>query len=100
MRKSRKVLAVAWVATALCADRMVAISPQQAQEGTLTQVARRVVVRLTVSFRQAVPGVRIHQARQEGESAEQRIVAEPAKPLVHLVQGSPFQFRLPPPAGV
>ena len=59
------VLAVALVATALCADRMVAISPQQAQEGTLTQVARRVVVRLTVSFRQAVPGVRIHQARQD-----------------------------------
>ena len=98
MRKTRKVLAVALVATALCADRMGALSPRQAQEGTLTQVARRVVVRLTVSFRQAVPGVRIHQVRQEGESTPQRIVAEPAEPMVHLVQGSPFQFRLPPPA--
>jgi len=98
MRKTRKVLAVALVATALCADRIAVASPQQAQEGTLTQVARRVVVRLSVSFRRVVPGVRIHQARQEGESAGWRVVAEPVKPLVHLVQGLPFQFRLPPPA--
>ena len=98
MRKTRTVLAVALVATALCADRVAVAAPQGPQAASLTQVARRVVVRLTVSFRQAVPGVTIHEVRQEGDAAGQRVAAVPATPLgVHTVQGTPFQFRLPPP---
>ena len=88
------------VATALCADRVAAAAPEiraQLQRSASDPISR-LATRLCVTFRRVVPAVRLHQARREGPMAQspvRQVVCVPA--AVRRMEGSPFQFRLPPP---
>ena len=96
MRTTRHIIAVTLVATALCADR-VAMASAQLREPS-PGIARQLANRLTVTFRRVVPTVTIHQVRREGMAPGWPVVLLTATPvLVHPVESSPFQFRLPPP---
>src|SRR4051812_34238484 len=101
MRRTRSIVAVTLLATALCADRAVARAAVQGSPRTEAgPVARSFAQRLTVSLRRVVPAVRLHQGRQEafGSVACQGGRGDYEAPrATHEAQGSPFQFRLPPP---
>ena len=96
MKRTRHLIAVALVATALCADRAVAAAPEVKTEGS---VASRIVSRLTTGLRRAVSTVRIYQTRLDTLTnrplTASRIIDVP------VVESHPtfseFQFRLPPP---
>ena len=101
MRKTRTLVAVTLLATALCADRRLASTAAASEGGSRTEagpVARGFAQRLTVSLRRVVPAVKLHQGRQEGVA---QVVWSQAdfRPQVDVrpSEGTPFQFRLPPP---
>ncbi len=102
MRKTRTIVAVTLLATALCADRAVASAAAQAARVEAEPVARGFAQRLTVSLRRTVPAVRMLPGRLEGVGQVVRIGGGIEKAQqqggVHGVEGVPFQFRLPPPA--
>ncbi|CAN5539226.1 hypothetical protein BH09PLA1_BH09PLA1_20240 [soil metagenome] len=100
MVRTRQILAITLVATALCADRAVAsVAPSELRtEARVTSLAGRFVSRLSSKFRRVVPAMRLCE-RVRGESTV------PTAPRESLVRAfvppqptSPFQFRLPPPA--
>jgi hypothetical protein len=99
-RNTRTIVAVTLLATALCADRAVAASA--AAEGSRVEagpVTRGFAQRLTVSLRRVVAAVKLHPSRQEGV-ADCVLAVQSAQAQVltcHTDQGTPFQFRLPPP---
>jgi hypothetical protein len=97
--KTRRVLAVMAVTTALCADQVAvaapAVRPQRVEIG---QMASRLVGRLTRSLRQGMPDAIVQPARQQRPAARPMQQAAAATPLsVGHAPGCPFQFRLPPP---
>ena len=96
MKRTRQILAVTLVATALCADRVVASAPVIRPE--VTETARQIVRRLAVSFRQDVPSVRFERSTDPSlpVAAGQPCIVALDTPL-HTREGTPFQFRLPPP---
>jgi hypothetical protein len=101
MRKTRTLVAVTLLATALCADRRLASAATEAASGSRTEagpVALGFAQRLTVSLRRVVPAVKLHQGRREGV-AEICSTAGIERPQAGVRQGggTPFQFRLPPP---
>jgi hypothetical protein len=96
MRRSRHVLAAVVVATALCADRVATAAPQARPQ--VSQLARTVANKLSASFRRVVPSIRFVEDRRPGVSASLvNMRTELRTPVLHATQGSPFQFRLPPP---
>ena len=97
MNQSRRLLAAALVAAALCADRTVTAAPLLRPEAV--QLAQRLVNRLSVSFRRVAPVTRFFADRQAGPdiAAVGRSPGRLDAPHVRLPV-SPFQFRLPPPA--
>jgi hypothetical protein len=103
MRKTRTIVAVTLLATALCADRRLASAATGAAEpGSRTEagpVVRGFAQRLTVSLRRVVSTVKLHQGRQEGVAPQvvQAGRIERAQAGVRQGGGTPFQFRLPPP---
>ncbi len=97
MKRTRHVLAIALVATALCADRAVAAAPAlRPQAGS---VAGRLVSRLSTSFRRVVPSVRVYETRRDGFAP----ASVSSIPMDFDSAGfrprllSPLQLRLPPP---
>ena len=87
------MIAVVVVATALCAADRAAVAATPAHR---TAVPKSLASRITTSFRQTVPSVRLQPARTM-ESAAKHPLA-----IRHTASGvrsyfSPFQFRLPPP---
>jgi hypothetical protein len=92
MRRTRHVIAVMVVATALCADRAVSAAPQARTP------APSFATRIARSFGQSVPSVRVQlQPARIAESAKSFPL-----PIREAASGvrddlSPFQFRLPPP---
>lgn len=96
MRQTRTIVAVTLLATALCADRAAAAAP--AQRLDTTQSSGTFAQRLTVSLRRVVPAVRFLPDRRQGVAspALARSVAVDQASLP-LAQGTPFEFRLPPP---
>jgi hypothetical protein len=96
MTRIRQALAVALVATALCADRPAVAAPaERAQPGS---VATKLVEHLSVSFRRMAPAVRFDEVHH-GEVPAVIAPAKIERQLVRIQQTlSPFQFRLPPPA--
>jgi hypothetical protein len=92
-------VAVTLLATALCADRRVASAAQASRVEAAGPVARGFAQRLTVSLRRVVPAVKLHQSRQEGfADVAWRGEFEGAQTTITRgAQGTPFQFRLPPP---
>jgi hypothetical protein len=104
MNRARQVLAIALVATALCADRTFAAAPElreRPQNGG-SSVAGRLVSRLSVSFRQVVAVARVYEARQEPDASPEagtlaRCSGDPSVALFST-RISPLLLRLPPPA--
>jgi hypothetical protein len=94
--RSQKVLAVAFLATALCADRAINAAPAFRAETTTGSLAGRLVARLTVNLRRVVPNVQVYQSRRE-ESVREQSFTLPSHIAVAPLPFSPFQFRLPPP---
>jgi hypothetical protein len=100
MRKTRTLVAVTLLATALCADRSIAPAAAQAPRIEAGPAAARQSFgeRLTTSLRRAVPAVKLHADRQEGVTELAAVhCIEGGQPVVRWVVGGPFQFRLPPP---
>jgi hypothetical protein len=108
MRKTRTIVAVTLLATALCADRAVAAAATRGLQATLPSGGRdraengagdqTFAQRLTRSLRQTVPALKLHQSRQDGVAAlEIRGDVEQAQSSGRGVETTPFQFRLPPP---
>jgi hypothetical protein len=100
MGRTRHILAVTLVATALCADRAVAATaaPEAASRPTsgMMEMAGRLVSRLSSNFQRVVATVRIYEPRsQQNAPSFDRAIPESA-PIVQLPI-SPNQFRLPPP---
>jgi hypothetical protein len=107
MKRTRQVLVMTLMATALCADRVVTTAPTlreslaTASADPLARLASNLGSRFSGSFRRVTtPVVRLHQERRDAPlspaAAPQPVVAVAVAP--HVAQGSPFQFRLPPPA--
>lgn len=97
MRKTRTIVAVTLLATALCADRAVTSAAQgvRVESGP---VARGFAQRLTVSLRRVVPAVKLDLSRREGFAPVARQGSlDGSQATPHGAQGTPFQFRLPPP---
>ena len=102
MRRTRQVLAVMLVATALCADRGAAAlssaSPRVHAEPTKTSLTARIIRGLSRTLGQSADVVLARQDIRPGRA----VLTGPA-PLVAQSPGaphlpvSPFQFRLPPP---
>jgi hypothetical protein len=92
-RRTRHVIAVMVVATALCADRTVSAA---SQVRTPRAQPRSLASRITTSFRQTVAPVRLQPART-GEEAKS--LPLPIRQAAGGVRDeyAPFQFRLPPP---
>jgi hypothetical protein len=95
MRRHRHLIAVTLLATALCADRLSLAAPV---ERPAVEVAGRIIQRLEISLRRAMPPLRSYQplvttAKPVVLPVFSGHAAIPA-PAVHL---SPFDFRLPPP---
>lgn len=87
---------VAFVATAISADRLSAAAP--ALRPQMSEAARKLAGRLVISFRRTVPSVRLVAFRRD----ERPQPASPPvfldrPPVVHCHELSPFQHRLPPP---
>ena len=101
MRRTRQVLAVVAVTTALCADQSLA-APVRTTGPQVAELAGRLVGRLSQSFRRVVTSSIPQQARQHrpADQAAPASVrdASPATPVAVRFTFSPFQFRLPPPA--
>jgi hypothetical protein len=109
MRRTRQVLAVVVVTTALCADH-VASAAAVAREpmgaiGRVVEVADlasglagRFVTRLSQSFQRSVPAIAAVQTRQPRPAAVAAIPV-PQDPAANVLPRNftPFQFRLPPP---
>jgi hypothetical protein len=104
MKRTRQVLVLTLVATALCADRVVTAAPALRAQlsptaDPIARLASHLGGKLSGAFRRVVPAVRLSYSSREATSAAPRPAVPPAllRPVLHLVQGSPFQFRLPPP---
>ena len=109
MRKTRTIVAVTLLATALCADRAVAVAAARAGEASIPAGGRdrtqnqagqqTFAQRLTRSLRQVVPAMQLHQSRRDGLSPiDIRGDVQHAQSAGRGVETTPFQFRLPPPA--
>src|SRR5689334_8008981 len=102
MRKTRTLVAVTLLATALCADRRLASAATESSSRTEAgPVALGFARRLTVSLRRVVPAVNLHQGRREGFAEVCSTTGGIERPQAVGVRqggGTPFQFRLPPPA--
>jgi hypothetical protein len=99
MKRTRHVLVMTLVATALCADRVVTAAPAlRAQLQPSSDPIARLATKLSVTFRQVVPAVRLHQSRRE-EAAPISLVCSlvPQVTPIHACEGSPLRYRLPPP---
>ena len=100
MNRTRQIVAITLVATALCADRAVASVAPTAQrtEARVTSLAERFARKLSTNFRRVVPAMRLCE-RSRGEAVASNS-NRPAPMLAFIAQQpiSPFQFRLPPPS--
>ena len=97
MKRAQRLVMVACVATALCADRVGAAVPSLRPQAIET--ARTIAGRLVVSFRRIVPAVRLHEARREERPIALRPVCrEASAPHTHPCPLAPSLYRLPPPA--
>ena len=96
MSRTRQILAVVAVTMALCADHVAAARP--APTDAVTEMAGRLVSRLTQTFRRVVPSALRTPLRQQWAAVaddvpRRRIVTAPvARPTF-----SPFHYRIPPP---
>ncbi|HEX4124113.1 MAG TPA: hypothetical protein VHY37_05245 [Tepidisphaeraceae bacterium] len=99
-QRTRHILAVLAVSTALCADQAVIAAPTRPTAGQeLAQMAGRLVDQLSRSFRRvtlATWPTDMPRRWSERRAMPQPVCAASAVVLAHTLI-SPFQFRLPPP---
>ena len=95
MRRTRHVIAVMVVATALCADRAVAAAPASSSHAR-TATPKSLAARITTSFRQTLPSVRLQPSRTMESVAKHPLSIREEESGIRS-DFSPFQFRLPPP---
>jgi hypothetical protein len=104
MKRTRQVLVMTLVATALCADRVVTAAPALRAHLTpsadpIARLASHLGGKLSGTFRRVVPAVRLsYSSREIAPAARPSVPPALLPPVLHLAQGSPFQFRLPPPS--
>ena len=99
MNRTRGILVVMAMTTALCADQMVVAAPASGPRAIeIGEIAQRVVSRLSESFRETVPTA-LHEPRQQVASQPPYIARSMPAPVADVAHqsASPFQFRLPPP---
>jgi hypothetical protein len=98
MRKTRTIVAVTLLATALCADRAVTQAARASTPVETTAPTRSFAQRLTGSLRRVVPAVKLSPTRVEGQ-APVVVVRDLSggQTTVHAIRGDAFVFRLPPP---
>lgn len=95
---TKRVLAVMAVATALCADQISVAAPvAQPAGGEITQIASRLVSRLTRNLRRVMPAA-IEQPRRSAPAdvVVSRSALHVACVCVRSIT-TPSQFPLPPP---
>ena len=99
MKRTRQVLVMTLVATALCADRVATSSLDvRAQLQSGADPIARLATKLSATFRRVVPAVRLHQVRHEGIATLTPVMpAIGPVAQVHAMRGSLFDYRLPPP---
>lgn len=103
MNRTRQILVLTLVATALCADRVTTATadvraPFAASADPIARLATKLGARLSGSFCRETKAVCLQQTRRD-ENAVSVTTVPPAEPLaLHNAETSPFQFRLPPPA--
>ncbi|HTL30849.1 MAG TPA: hypothetical protein VL282_16580 [Tepidisphaeraceae bacterium] len=95
MTRIRQALAVALVATALCADRPATATPVERVQPE--SVATKLVEHLSVSFRRMAPAVRLDEVRRTEVPTANAPLAIASQSATAQHVHSPFQFRLPPP---
>jgi|SRR5882724_12971008 len=97
MTRSRHILAVVAVTTALCADRVVSAAPLP--RTPVAEMAARLVIRLSESFSRTAPSDVRPEVRCQTADAQPYARPAPAeRPPLARTPLSPFEFRLPPPA--
>jgi hypothetical protein len=95
MRRTRHVIAVMVVATALCADRAAQAAPEVRTQ-TTSGFARNFATKITTNLRRAVAQNALQPARtMETARTFPLVIREEASGV--RSEFSPFQFRLPPP---
>jgi hypothetical protein len=95
-RQARQVLLALAVTTALCADHVSAASPTLRPQ--VAQLAGRIVNKLSNSFRRVVTVELPEHARDRSGAVRTSVAVLSSAADVAHAPGSPFQFRLPPPA--
>jgi hypothetical protein len=95
MKRTPHYLAIALVATALCADRAMAASPVVRRPAE--SVASRIVAKLTVSLRRVAPSIRLGEFRQGAAASAVVVLIEPQSARLHGARLSPLLLHLPPP---
>jgi len=102
MVRTRHILAVTLVATALAADRAVAsvsCAPAELSRPiSVESMAGRLVRPLSSNFRRVIPSARLWENLRENAIVPSTVpdVQPPMVPIAPVAI-SPFQFRLPPP---
>jgi hypothetical protein len=98
-QRTRHILAVLAVSTALCADQAVIAAPGRPGSAELAQMAGRLVDRLSRSFRRVT--LVNWPTELPRRWPERRAMPQPTCTLTAVAPAhspiSPFQFRLPPP---
>jgi hypothetical protein len=104
MKRTRQVLVMTLVATALCADRVATAAPappaheQQPMADPIARLASHLGSKLTCAFRRVVTETRLSPVRRDGMATPSPVAPRMALPAtIHVAESSPFQFRLPPP---
>jgi hypothetical protein len=98
MHRTRHVIMMTLVATALCADRAVSAAPVltrpvAAVANPLARLATKLAGKLSGTFRPAISVVR---TRPTGSSCALAVIA-PQSPIPRAAVASPQQYPLPPP---
>jgi hypothetical protein len=101
MNRTRQIVAITLVATALCADRAVATVAPEASvriDARVTSLAERFVRRLSSNFQRVVPAMRLCERSRGEAAASQTNRPAPIVASISPQRTNPFQFRLPPPS--
>jgi hypothetical protein len=97
MKRTKHVIAVVVVATALCADRSLSAAPVARSADASSGLARSFASKLTSNLRRAIaPTVSVQPTRsdEQVQTFAPAIREEASGVRISL---SPYQFRLPPP---
>jgi hypothetical protein len=95
MRRHRQILAIALVATALCADRAVTAAPILRPQSASS--ARSFVSRLSAGLRRAIPSTAVYESRRDGVALAEKSFSIPQNTACFRTRLSLLILHLPPP---